>query len=155
MVYSFLKSIFPLFFERTKPILPSGITFSASHFQWPTSTQTINNPPNHLVAIIYGSSDDLHLPPIRDSYHSHSIFCTEGPLPLPVNNPTAHSLIIELPPKIYRLKVQNKYITLDYGSKIDGGIFDYIHFRKSMFKPTIDWANHKRTDMITYSKEIN
>ena len=29
MVCLFLKSIFPLFFERTKPGLPSGITFSA------------------------------------------------------------------------------------------------------------------------------
>ena len=64
-------------------------------------------------------------------------------------------MIIELPPNIYRLKIQNKYIPLDYGTGIDGGIFDYTNFGKSMFKPTIYWKNHKRTDMITYSEEIN
>ena len=72
-----------------------------------------------------------------------------------MNNLTAHLLIIEIPPNIYRLKVQNKYIPLDYGTKIDGGIFDYTHFGKYTFKPTINWKNHKRTDMITYSEEID
>ena len=72
-----------------------------------------------------------------------------------MNNLTAHSLIIGLPQKIYRLKVQNKYIPLYYGTKIDRGIFDYTHFGKSVFKPTIYWKNHKRTDMVTYSKEID
>ena len=97
----------------------------------------------------------MQLPPIRDSCHSHTIPCTEGALPLPVDNLTAHSLIIEVPPNIYRLKVQNKYIHLDYGTKINGGVFDYTHFVKSMFKLTIDWTNHKHTDIITYSKEID
>ena len=64
-------------------------------------------------------------------------------------------MIIELPPKIYRPKVQNKYIPLNYGTKIDGGIFDYTHFGKYTFKPTINWKNHKRTDMITYIEEID
>ena len=68
---------------------------------------------------------------------------------------TAHLLIIDLPPEIYKLKVQDKYIPLDYGTKIEGGIFDYTHFEKSMFNPTIDWTNHKHTDTITYSKDIN
>ena len=70
-------------------------------------------------------------------------------------NLTAHLLTIELPSNIYRLEVQNKYIPLDYGTKINGGIFDYTHFGKSMFKPIIYWTNHKRTHMITYRKEIN
>ena len=77
------------------------------------------------------------------------------PVSHPVDNLAAHSMIIELPPKIYRPKVQNKYIPLDYGTKIDGGIFDYTHFGKSMFKTTIDGTNHKRTEMITCSKEID
>ena len=64
-------------------------------------------------------------------------------------------MIIELPWKIYRLKVQNKYIPSDYGTEIDGCIFDYTHFRKSIFNPTIDWRDHKFTDMITYSEEID
>ena len=67
----------------------------------------------------------------------------------------AHSLIIELPPNIYRTKAQNKYILLDYGTEIDGGLFDYTHFGNSMFKPSIDWTNHKRTGIITYSEEID
>ena len=149
---SIFKSILPLFFEPIKPCLPSGITFSALQFQRPPSTYTINKPLNYLVEVIDGSYDYLQLPSIRDSCHSHIIPCTEGPLPIPVNNLTAHSLIIEIPPKIYRLKVQNKYIPLDYGTKIDGGIFDYTHFGKSIFKPTIDWNNHKCTDIITYSE---
>ena len=69
-----------------------------------------------------------------------------------MENLTDHSLIIEPPPKIYRLKVQNKYIPLDYVTKIDGGIFYYTHF---FFNPTIDWTNYKRTYMITYSEEID
>ena len=72
-----------------------------------------------------------------------------------MNNLTAHLLIIEIPPNIYRLKVQNKYIPLDYGTKIDGGIFDYTHFVNSVFKPTIDWMNHKCTERINYSEEID
>ena len=138
MVCPFLKSIFPLFFEHTKLGLPSGITFSASQFQLPPSTKTIKNPLNHVVSITDGSDDYLQLPLIRDSCHINIILFTEGPLPLPVNNLTAHSLIIDITPKIYTLKVQNKYIPLDYGIKINGGIFDYTHFGKSMFKPTID-----------------
>ena len=121
-----------------------------------------------------GSYDDLQLPPIGDLCQIHSIPHTDGPPPpnylasitdgahndlfpvsLTVDNLTAHSLIIELPPNIYSLKVQNKYIPLEYCTKINGGIFDYNHFVKSMFKPTSDWKNHKSTDMITYSEEIN
>ena len=69
-----------------------------------------------------------------------------------MDNLTAHSLIIEIPPKIYRIKVKNNYIPLNYGTEIDGDIFDYTHFGKYMFKPTIDWMNHKGADIITYSK---
>ena len=72
-----------------------------------------------------------------------------------MDNLTAQSLIIEIPPNIYRLKVQNKYIHIGYGTKIDGGIFEYIHLGKSMFKQTIDWTNHKRTKTITYSEDID
>ena len=121
MVCPFLISIFPLFFERTKPGLTSGITLSASQFQRPPLTQTINNPINHLIAITDSSYDHLQLPPTRDACHNHSIPRTEGPLLLPLKNLKSHSLIIELPQNIYRLKVQNKYIYLDYGIKIDGG----------------------------------
>ena len=81
MVCPFLISVFPLIFEHTKPGLPSGITFSALQYQWPPSTQTINYPLNHLVAIIDGSYDDFQLPPIRDSCHSHSIPFIESPPP--------------------------------------------------------------------------
>ena len=134
--------------------------------------KTINDPLNHFVTIIYGSYDDFQLLPILESCHSHSIPCTEGPPPpdyltvitekddlftvsIHVDNLSSHSLIIELPPNAYRLKVQNKYIPLDYGTEIYGGIFDYTHFGKSMFKPTTDWTNHKRTDMIPYIEEID
>ena len=125
------------------------------------STASINTddkrPLNHLVAITDGSHDNLQLPPIVDSCYSHSITLTDGPPPpycleaitnraqddlftvsLPVENLTDHSLIIDPPPKIYRLKVQNKYIPLEYGTKIDRGTFDYTHFGKSMFNPNIN-----------------
>ena len=72
-----------------------------------------------------------------------------------MDNLTAHLLIIEIPINIYRLKVQNKYIPLDYVTEMEGGILYYTHFRKFMFNPAIDWTNHKRTYITTYSKDID
>ena len=49
----------PTLFLATNTVLPSGITLYASQFQLPPSTQTINDPLNHLVVITNGSYDDF------------------------------------------------------------------------------------------------
>ena len=76
MICTFLKSIFSLFFERSKPCLTSGITFFASQFQLTPSTYMINNLLNHLVAITDGSHDIFAINPYwrlmpQSQYTSH------------------------------------------------------------------------------------
>ena len=57
---------------------------------------------------------------------------------------------IEIPTKICRPKVLNKYIPLYYSNNIDDGIFDYSHDGKAVFHPTIKWTDRPHTSLITY-----
>ena len=57
---------------------------------------------------------------------------------------------IEIPTKIWRPKVLNKYIPLEYSNDFDDGIFDYSHYGKAAFRPTIKWFDRLRADLITY-----
>ena len=59
--------------------------------------------------------------------------------------------MIYKPRKIWRSKVKNWYITLDYSDDIDDGFFDYTQYGKSLFKPKVDCKVHTRNDMITYN----
>ena len=43
--------------------------------------------------------------------------------------------MIDTPKKIWRYKVQNWYIPLDYSDDIYDGSFDYNHCGKSVFRP--------------------
>ena len=59
--------------------------------------------------------------------------------------------MIDNPNNIWRPKVQNRYIPLDYPDDIDKGLFDYTHYGKLVFKPKVDWNSLTRNDIITYN----
>ena len=59
--------------------------------------------------------------------------------------------MIDTPKQIYRHKVNNSYIPLNYWGGIDERSFDYTHYCKSVFKPKFDWKSHIRNDIITYN----
>jgi len=60
--------------------------------------------------------------------------------------------VIEMPPKIWRPKPENKYIPLDYGTDIDDGVFDFSHYGHTDFRPTDRWADRDRTDIIKFDE---
>jgi len=57
-----------------------------------------------------------------------------------------------MPPKIWRLQPDNRYIPLDYGTKIDDGVFDYSHYGNMVYCPKLRWANRDRLDIIQFNK---
>ena len=60
-------------------------------------------------------------------------------------------LIIELPPKVWRPKQQNKYIPLDYGDDIHDGHFDFSEHGKAVFRPPEqEWKTSERDDIIHF-----
>ena len=62
-------------------------------------------------------------------------------------------LIIEVPPKIWRPKPQNKYIPLDYGDDIHDGHFDFEYKGKAVWRPTTSNGEiciPARDDLIIY-----
>ena len=61
--------------------------------------------------------------------------------------------IIKDPLKIWRPKVKHKYTSIGNGTDIDGGIFDYTNYGNTVFKPKLDWNNHKITDIVRYDHE--
>ena len=59
--------------------------------------------------------------------------------------------MIDTPKMIWKPKVKNRYIPLDYSNDIDDGLFYYTHYGKAAFKPKLDWKAHTRNDIITYN----
>ena len=71
----------------------------------------------------------------------------------------ANRCIIEVPSKVWRPKVINKYIPVDYSDDIDDGIFDFEYYGKTFFRPKGEWSEGTRTDIIEFdpaehSKEL-
>ena len=44
-------------------------------------------------------------------------------------------MVIQVPPKVWRPKIQNRYITPDYANDIDKGVFDFKQYRKELDRP--------------------
>jgi len=62
-------------------------------------------------------------------------------------------LIIELPPKVWRPKQQNKYIPLDYGDDIHDGHFDFKEYGNTVFRPAEQiWNRGERVDIIKFEE---
>ena len=57
---------------------------------------------------------------------------------------------IELPNKVWRPKVPNKYVPLDYSDNIDDGIFDYTVYGKTVLRPKDKWNHRDHVDIIEY-----
>ena len=63
--------------------------------------------------------------------------------------------MIDVPPKIWRPKAQNRYIPIDYDNDIDDGVFDYSHHRRAVFRPSVRLANRLRSDIILFGKKLD
>ena len=42
--------------------------------------------------------------------------------------------VIEVPPKFWRPKEVNKYVPLEYADDIEEGVFDFVHYGKTLFR---------------------
>ena len=62
-------------------------------------------------------------------------------------------LLITIPPKVWRPKVINRYIPIDYSSDIDEGVFDYKCYGKAVFRPIVSWNDTERQDIIFYQED--
>ena len=60
-------------------------------------------------------------------------------------------LVIETPQKIWQPRVINKFKMPDYPD-IDDGVFDFKHYGKCVYKPSLNWDPGKRDDIISYMK---
>ena len=58
-------------------------------------------------------------------------------------------MVIEVPPKVWRHKVVNKYIPPDYADNIHEGIFDFAQYGKAVYRPRITWEVGNRTKLLT------
>ena len=63
--------------------------------------------------------------------------------------------VIDVPPKIWRLKSQNRYITIDYGNDIDDVVFEYSHHGRAIFHPSVRWANSLQSDIILFDMKLD
>ena len=64
-------------------------------------------------------------------------------------------LLINIPPKVWRPKVINRYIHTDYSSDIDEAVFDCKCYGKVVFRPIIQWKDTDRQDLISYQEDKN
>lgn len=60
--------------------------------------------------------------------------------------------LIDIPPKIWRPKVQSKYRLPEYTDDISEGIFDFTHYGKCVFKPKT-WDSGTRDDIIYFNEK--
>ena len=60
-------------------------------------------------------------------------------------------LMIDTPKMIWKPKVKNRYIPLEYSYDIDDEFFDYTHYGKAVFKPKVYWKAHTQNYIITYN----
>ena len=61
--------------------------------------------------------------------------------------------MIDVPPKIWRPKPENKYIPLDYATDVDEGVFDFAHHGNTVFRPRKRCADKERDNLITFDAE--
>ena len=63
--------------------------------------------------------------------------------------------VIEVPPKIWIPKVQNKYKPPDNAIDIDDGVFDFEFHGKTVFCPKQIWKKSQKGDLIPFSKDLH
>ena len=53
-------------------------------------------------------------------------------------------------PEVWQPKPQNRYIPLDYRDNVDKGVFELVHFGRTVFRPKFRWADKPWDDIIIY-----
>ena len=60
--------------------------------------------------------------------------------------------MIGIPPKIWRPKLQNRYIHIDYSNDVNEGVFDFSHYGRTVFCPKIKWSDKDWDEIILFDK---
>ena len=63
-------------------------------------------------------------------------------------------LLINMPPKVWRLKMINKCIPMNFPNVIEDKIFDCCQYGQAVFRPANTWKDRVQDDIIAY-KEVN
>ena len=63
--------------------------------------------------------------------------------------------VIEVPPKIWSPKVQNKYTPPDYAIDINHGVFDFDFYGKTVFCPKQIWKKIQQNYLIPFTKDLH
>ena len=63
-------------------------------------------------------------------------------------------MVIEVPPKIWKPKVVNKFRVPD-NSDLDDGVFDFTNYGKCVFKPKGSWDPGTRNDIILFDSSVD
>ena len=53
-------------------------------------------------------------------------------------------LLIKITPKLWRPKMINKYVPVDYPNDVEEGVFDYKQYGKAVFRPVARWQDIER-----------
>lgn len=59
-------------------------------------------------------------------------------------------LSIELPSSVWRLKVLNNYVPIDYNNGINEDFLDYYLYGRDVFSSTLQWVDWSRLDLIDF-----
>jgi hypothetical protein len=76
---------------------------------------------------------------------------TAAPSP-PAALPNPSAFVIEVPPKIWRPKPVDRYISMDYSNDIDDSVFEFKQFGQAICHPPEPFLN-SRTDIHLWERE--
>ena len=62
-------------------------------------------------------------------------------------------LLINISSKVWRSKVINTYIPVDYSSDINEAVFDYKYYGEAAFRPMSKWKDVYRQNIISYHED--
>ena len=62
-------------------------------------------------------------------------------------------MLIQVLQKVWKSKVQNRYIPPGYLNDIDKGVFDFQQCEKSVYRPKKTWEEVSSTYLITFNDE--
>ena len=64
-------------------------------------------------------------------------------------------LLINIPPKVWRPKMINKYTPTNQTDDIGEGCFDFKQYGKTMFRPLLKWDYYKWDDTIKFNEVVD
>ena len=78
----------------------------------------------------------------------------DGATTFPVLN-ASRVCLIDIPPKVWRPKVQSRYKLPEYTNDISEGVFDFTHHGKCVYKPKLTWEDRQRDDIISFDEDLH